>query len=185
MTYAIENSQSHHVMRNYKGEINVDELRSRVAMLYFLGISLHTACASKLSRTPITHWTTVPSLPAKPGEHPLHAILTPFMRPLIEVPLLAARQTAAPRRFSADHFRAMTSVPHGSHVLVIDDTWVRGGHAQSAAHSVRQAGASTVSILNGARYLRGKFGDNAQFIKAQLSQDYEPLVCPWTGENCP
>ena len=34
----------------------------------------------------------------------------------------------------------------GVRVLLIDDTWAKGGHAQSAAYALREAGASNVAL---------------------------------------
>ncbi|WP_157641159.1 hypothetical protein [Longispora albida] len=35
----------------------------------------------------------------------------------------------------------------GHRVILIEDTWVQGGHAQSAAHALKNAGADTVVII--------------------------------------
>jgi adenine/guanine phosphoribosyltransferase-like PRPP-binding protein len=83
------------------------------------------------------------------------------------------------------HFRAGAPLPPGAHVLVIDDTWVGGGHAQSAVLAVRQAGASHVSVLVLARWLNEDYGSNARFLADLADSDYNPQQCPWTGDCCP
>jgi hypothetical protein len=60
-----------------------------------------------------------------------------------------------------------------------------GGHAQSAALALRKAGASHVSALIVARWLKEDFGGNKQFIEDLRNRDYNPGVCPWTGAGCP
>jgi hypothetical protein len=70
-------------------------------------------------------------------------------------------------------------------VLLIDDTWTGGGHAQSAAVALRRAGATHVSMLVVARCVKEDFGDNARFLRELSSKDYDPATCPWTGGNCP
>jgi predicted amidophosphoribosyltransferase len=68
---------------------------------------------------------------------------------------------------------------------VIDDTWTTGGHAQSAALALRVAGATRVSVLVVARWLKEDYGDNKQFIDDLRGRDYDPSICPWTGAKCP
>ncbi|MFG1640804.1 hypothetical protein ACGFMK_10995 [Amycolatopsis sp. NPDC049252] len=185
LTYAIESSQSHYVMRGYKAPqpVRVKEHWNIVSLLCFVGLWHHMRCVEQLAGRRITHWATVPSLPAKSGEHPLHALVRPMLSRLPELALTAATKTAAPRAFRADHFRAVGSLPPGSHVLVIDDTWTSGGHAQSAALTARRAGATTVSVLSLARYFKPTYGDNKEFIAKHLTRDYDPTWCPWTDDG--
>jgi hypothetical protein len=131
---------------------------------------------------PVTHWATVPSLPAKPGEHPLHKLVGKYI-PATEVTLTAAAQVANPRDVNPGHFRADAQLSSDSHVMLLDDTWTSGGHAQSAVLAVRAAGAGHVSILVVARWVKEDFGDNAQFLRGL--PDYNPQICPWTGGECP
>lgn len=72
----------------------------------------------------------------------------------------------------------------GRHVLVIDDTWTSGGHAQRAASALRAAGASAVTILVLARWLDPTFGPTGTFIADRLNSDYDPARCPLTGVHC-
>ena len=70
-------------------------------------------------------------------------------------------------------------------MLLVDDTWARGGHAQSAVLALRAAGAARVSVLVAARWINEDFGANATFIRGLADRDYDPAVCPWTGSVCP
>jgi orotate phosphoribosyltransferase len=70
-------------------------------------------------------------------------------------------------------------------VLLIDDTWTTGGHAQSAVLALRKAGATRVSVLVVARWLKEDYGDNKKFIAELANRDYDPDICPWTGAACP
>jgi hypothetical protein len=187
LTYAVEGKQSHYLMRGYKASepVSIQEHRSVVTLLAFAGLYLHMECLGRIASLPVTHWTSVPSLPAKPGEHPLHQILGPIMVNIPEIPLTAAVNVSAPRAFRDNHFFAAYQLPYASHVLVIDDTWTSGGHAQSAALAVKFAGASKVSILSLARYFRESYGDNEKFASEYLTQDYDPRRCPWRPEGCP
>lgn len=185
LTYAIHGRQSAYFVYGYKAPQPVQEHRNIMGSLVILGIYYHIQCIGKIAGRPVTHWTTVPSLPPKPGEHPLHSIVSPTMSAIPEVTLTASAQVADPRAFQNGHFTAAPVLPPGSHVLLIDDTWTSGGHVQSANLALRRSGASVVSILTGARYLRENYGENANFVKTRLNQDYNPLLCPWTGGQCP
>jgi hypothetical protein len=171
-------------MRGYKAAQAVEEHQVVVSVLTWLGISLHTACVSVLTGLPVTHWATVPSLPPKPGEHPFHRIVAANPPTAVEVSLTPVHGAAAPRDIVQGHFLVAAQLAPRSHVLVVDDTWARGGHAQSAVLALRMAGAAKVSIMVAARWIKRDFGDNNQFID-QLRTTYDPQCCPWTGTTCP
>jgi hypothetical protein len=124
----------------------------------------------------------VPSLPAQPGEHPLHSIVA-RLAPGQEAALSAADDVGYPRDLDPGHFRS-ARLPAGAHVLLVDDTWARGGHAQSAAAALRAAGAARVSVLVAARWVNEDFGGNAAFLRGLAGRDYDPALCPWTGAAC-
>jgi len=184
LTYAVAGQQSGYVMRGYKARRPVDEHVTIVALLVLLALSIHSQCPGVLAGAPVTHWATVPSLPAKPGEHPLHRIVS-SSAPGGEVALVAAARAQRPRDVDPEHFSTDARLPQGSHVLLIDDTWTGGGHAQSAALALRRAGAAHVSLLVVARWIREDFGENAKFLRELAGQDYDPAICPWTGGSCP
>jgi hypothetical protein len=162
----------------------VDEHVTIVALLILLALSVHSQCPGVLAGAPVTHWATVPSLPAKPGERPLHRIVN-SSAPGREVRLVAAASAQRPRDVNPAHFSTDARLPEGSHALLIDDTSTGGGHAQSAVLALRRAGATHVSLLVVARWIREDFGDNAKFLREIAGQDYDPEICPWTGGSCP
>jgi hypothetical protein len=166
-------------MRGYKAPRPVAEHRLVVGLLLRLALSRHTKCVGLLAGLPVTHWATVPSLPAKTAEHPLRALVTGHASG-VEVSLTAAARVLQPRAVNQSHFSCGLSLPKESHVLIIDDTWATGGHAQSAALALRAAGATRVSVLVVARWLKEDYGDNKQFIDGLRGRDYDPSLCPWT-----
>lgn len=182
VTYAVAGSQSGYVMRGYKAPQPVRQHSAVVAILMILALSKHAPCAEILAGTPVTHWSSVPSLPAKAGEHPFH-LLVRELAPGTEVKLTAASATSDPRSVSVDHFRAGAQLSSDSHALLLDDTWTGGGHVQSSALALRKAGAGKISVLVAARWIRPDYADNARFL-SELP-DYDPDVCPWTGGPCP
>jgi predicted amidophosphoribosyltransferase len=184
LTYAVAGQQSGYVMRGYKAQRPVNEHVTIVIILILLALSRHENCPAVLAGAPVTHWATVPSLPPKPGEHPLHQIVSRAGRGA-EVHLTPAANVQHPRDVNPGHYSADGRLPQGSHVLLIDDTWTGGGHAQSAAIALHRAGARTVSLLVVARWIKEDYGDNADFLRKLSGRDYDPAVCPWTGGSCP
>jgi len=184
LTYAVADRESGHVMRGYKARPPVAEHRLVVGLLLLLALDGHTKCASSLAGSPVTHWAVVPSLPARPQEHPLRSLVAGRAQG-VEVTLLPAANVALPRAINADHFSSDMVLSPGRHVMVIDDTWATGGHAQSAALALRKAGAARVSVLVVARWIKQDYGDNKQFIADLRTLDYDPGICPWTSGECP
>src|SRR5262245_19667492 len=86
------------------------------------------------------------------GPHPLQALVRGCLG-LPWVPLLARPgadtwgRALDPGRFSAPH--SLT----GQAVLLVDDTWVSGGTAQSAAAALKRAGAGPVALVVVGRHL--------------------------------
>jgi hypothetical protein len=91
-------------------------------------------------------WAVVPTGRGRLGEHPLAELMAPCMR----IPQVAftQRPDAADRGRELDPtwLRVLTPV-RGADVLVLDDTWVTGSSAQSAAVALKLAGAAHVVIV--------------------------------------
>lgn len=183
LTYAVAGQESGYLMRGYKARPPVAEHQLVVGLLLRLALEGHTRCAEALSGLPITHWASVPSLPPKPYAHPLRGLVARVAQGT-EAPLVAATGVQQPRVVSAEHFACTVPLPKAAHVLLIDDTWTTGGHAQSAVLALRKAGAVRVSLLVVARWLKEDYGDNKQFIASLRTRDFNPRICPWTGGYC-
>lgn len=184
LTYAVAGKESGYVMRGYKARPPVAEHRMMVGLLLILALHEHTQCIATLLRHPVSHWAIVPSLPTRSAEHPLRSLVRGHAQGT-EIMLGAAAQCERPRDVDPAHYSCPEALPARSHVMVIDDTWTSGGHAQSAALALRKAGAAKVSVLVVARWLRAEFANSKQFIDQLADQDYEPGICPWTGGSCP
>ena len=188
LTYAAAGQQAGYVMRGYKATPPVKEHGVIVALTAILGLGLHSACAGQRLGVQVSHWAAIPSLPPKPGAHPLRALVVPGA-PGQEITLTAMPAPDDPRAVGAGHFVA-EPLPPSSHLLLIDDTWASGGHAQSAAIAGRAAGAAWVSVLAVARWIDPswkipEYETNGGFLRAHCTADYEPAICPWTGGVCP
>lgn len=184
LTYAVHGEESGHLMRGYKASRPVEKHRLVVGLLLRLALDGHTKCAARIAGRRVSHWSTVPSLPAKRTPHPLRGLVAD-RAPVTEAVLTAAASVQNPRALNSAHFTLGASLGEDSHVLLIDDTWTTGGHAQSAAMALREAGAARVSVLVVARWLREEYKGNRQFIADMRTRDYDPGICPWTGGECP
>jgi hypothetical protein len=93
-----------------------------------------------------THACVVPSGRGRPGPHPLKALVSGYLR------LPWARLDQRPgadawgRCLDPERFRAPPSLA-GARVLLLDDTWVSGAAAQSAAVALKRAGCRSVATL--------------------------------------
>ncbi|WP_179476211.1 hypothetical protein [Mycolicibacterium vinylchloridicum] len=189
MIYGIDGKQSGRLMYGYKAAYTRPSHVQTVTSLAVLGLREHRQCADRLVGVPVTKWATVPSLSKAIGvEHPLRTILTGKIRAgnEIEVAAVSREKITSPREVTPSNFDIRTDVPNGAHVMVIDDTWVSGGHAQSVAAALKQAGASKVSVLTVARWVDLADPVSDRFYKKRIhTATYDPAVCPWTGSDCP
>lgn len=193
MTYAADGTQAGALMYGYKASMPQRENQIVITLLIHRALVTHRSCPATIVGAPVTHWATVPSTKRRPGPHPLHALVA-GLRGDPEL-ALAHASGVAPRRkhVVSGLFQANGTVPTGSHVLLIDDTWTSGGTVLSAVHTLRQAGASFVTVLSIARWLSFDFMNRPRpnhvvgpLHDALLRQRvYDVAACPYTDRACP
>jgi hypothetical protein len=107
----------------------------------------------------------VPGGRGRPGVHPLPGLV----RSCVDVPLVrlcvVPAQAAHVRGVDPRWLRVGGPVA-GADVLVIDDTWVSGGSAQSAAVALKLAGAHRVAIVVLGRYVNSEDPQSARLLAA-------------------
>jgi hypothetical protein len=94
----------------------------------------------------------VPSGQGRPGAHPLAGIVASCL----DLPLIGLsinQKVIHIRGVDVDWLRVTGPVADAD-VLVVDDTWVSGGSAQSAAAALKLAGARRVAIVVLGRHLK-------------------------------
>ncbi|MFC0864794.1 phosphoribosyltransferase [Sphaerimonospora cavernae] len=196
LTYAVYGEQSNSDMHRYKDPMP-DLQRSRNAsfqrvLLLVLGFALnHAECIDHVTGMPVTRLVTVPSLRGRPGRHPLALVSEALPLHWKRVDLQAVPGVPEDRRrtINPDHF--LLPAPQevrGQHVVILEDTWVQGGHAQSAAASVLRAGAAEVTVVAIARRIR--LDSQRSTVEKHLHQilqgaEYNIEICPVTGGPCP
>ena len=115
----------------------------------------------------------VPSGQGRPGAHPLAGIAASCVDVPI-VPLSTAPGAAARARGLADGVAAgwltVGGAVVGADMLLVDDTWVSGASAQSAAAALKAAGARRVALVVIGRHVDPADPRSAEFLRTLRSQ---------------
>jgi hypothetical protein len=173
-------SQSYKVVRQYKGPNPGPDVERVMMSLIALGLRGHVECAMRMSGTP-TGWAVMPS---SKGRMRLGEIVRGMTRrPDDEIRLGTARDFEQ-RRLRPDNF-VIESDHVPERVLLVDDSWVSGSNAQSAAAALKQAGAKDVSVFVVARVLDPTYPATKRFLAARGRPAFDATICPWTGGACP
>lgn len=185
LVYAVKpDSQTYLLVYNYKTPAAGPSHEREMKALLALGLRGHVQCAMKLAGGTAPSWCVVPSTR---GRSTLHTMVSQLAKPgSREITVSysgAAREERAlrPGLWSVD----LDGRPP-AHVLLVDDSWVTGSHAQGVASALKQAGVSQVSVFTVANVLDPSWGPNVSFIKQRLAKfAFDKERCPWTGTGCP
>lgn len=185
--------QSEHHVYRYKSWLHPSlENRQDLQLMIHTASWLHGVCVASV----VGWWEVLTFVPSanRPGtQHPVVELakqVAPSKLDVAKVLLDNGSDISAdpkrwplPTRFHvADKWRPKIA---GKHVLVVDDTWVSGGKSQSAAITLKDAGASTVTIMCVARWLSQDYNEDHQKMIKKLKDPYDPKICPVTGGGCP
>jgi hypothetical protein len=110
----------------------------------------------------------VPSGQGRPGAHPLAGIVASCVDVPI-VPLSAAPGPVRARGLAdgvAVGWLTVGGAVAGADVLLVDDTWVSGASAQSAAAALKAAGARRVALVVIGRHVDPADPRSAEFLRA-------------------
>jgi hypothetical protein len=121
----------------------------------------------------------VPSGQGRPGPHPLRGLLSPYLA-LAEVTLTVRTDEPLGRSLNPWRFAAGRGAA-GAGVLLLDDTWVSGASAQSAAAALRMAGARHVAVVVLGRHLNPADPGSRPMISALAASPYDAGVCAVHG----
>lgn len=183
---------AHHVFR-YKSCLQPSlENRQDLQLMIHTASSLHGTCIADA----VGWWEALTFVPSakRPGtQHPVVELAkrvapskAAVSKILLDIgPDISTEPTRWPMisRFEvANPWRRKIA---GRHVLVVDDTWVSGGKSQSAAITLKAAGARAVTILCVARWLSHNYGEDHRRMIEELTAPYDATLCPVTGGDCP
>jgi len=186
LIYAVKpDTQAYKLVRNYKADAPGPSLLDTMSALLAIGLLGHGECDAKLAGISNTGWAVVPSTQNRLRVQPLRTLLLDLAKPGYEISLTPTAAVSEPRSLRPENFAVTAGQRVPDHVLVIDDSWVSGGHAQSVASALKCSGVADVSIFTVARVLDPQWSPTAVFIKERLRGVFDPCICPWTGGDCP
>ena len=177
ISYSVAREQLHHALASYKrldGDI-ARRLQAILAAILWRFLTAHEACLARTASadnsnntTSFDLVTTVPSGdPTRDEHHPLRTIVGEIVGPTRERHRRLLRRSTAdvpPRTFSPARFEA-TAALKGETVLLIDDTWTTGANAQSAAATLRSAGAGPIAAVVIGRHLNREWHENDRRLR--------------------
>ena len=146
----------------------------RAVLLTFLRD--HGSCLWRHAAMPApTSLAVVPSGQGRPGPHPLLGLASPL------IAMTPATLTVRPgeplgRALNPCRFRAGPSVA-GQSVLLVEDTWVSGASAQSAAVALRLAGARYVAVVVLGRHIDPADPRSRPLVARIETAGYDPAAC--------
>lgn len=176
ISYAVRGTAFADDLWRYKsGRACSTSARRSLLSLLLAFLDDHAACIWRTVATPAPdRLAVVPSGTGRPGPHPLLALTSPYLRlplwPLVIRPGSQGRDLDV-RRFLAGRAGA------GRSVLLLDDSWVSGASAQSAAAALKLAGASYVAIVVLGRHVNPTDPRAAALVAGLTPAPYDPSVC--------
>ena len=156
-------------------------LRAQLAAVLWRWLRGHEQClATAAGARRFDLVTVVPSLRGRGGD-PLAQLAGRLIGPTRDRfhPVLTAGRDGPP--FSDQRFRCRQLGDRPA-VLLIDDTWTTGAHAQSAASALRLAGASTVAVLALGRHFHPD--PPAPYTAAARAYLARATAQGWSWETC-
>ncbi len=159
--------------------------RASVLALLLAFLADHGPCVwQRAGMAPPDLLAVVPTGAGRPGPHPLLQLVSPYLRlPACRLVLRPGRQG---RDLDLDRFEVL-SRPAGASVLLLDDTWVSGASAQSAAAALKLAGARHVAVVVLGRHVNPDDPASAPLLAGLAAARYDPSACavhpPPNGTN--
>lgn len=186
VTYSEHLGQMHTALRNYK-DAQQPELRTyalpRLTATLWRFLALHETCVAHAAGVDAFDLvTTVPSsTPEADERRPGLRTMVQWCDPVsarFQRVLVATGRAAPGRAYDRTRYEAVERVD-GANVLLIDDTWTTGGHAQSAAYALVAAGAETVALVVIGRHLRPEW-----MVDGAASGDLFKALPPFEWATC-
>jgi len=186
VSYAVKGTAFAAGLWGYKSWSSPDPAaRSWLLALLLAFLHDHGPCVwRRAGMPPPARLAVVPSGCGRPGPHPLAELAAGSLR--LPVTRLVVRPGEQGRDPNPARFHAERPGPGA--VLLLDDTWVSGASAQSAAAALKRAGAGRVAVVVLGRYL-DPAGRRGGPLAARLAPAaYDPGECAlhalsWNGDR--
>lgn len=179
ISYSPRTGQHHHNLRAYKTQPSSRRARRDLLALLLYFLHRHLPCiAARIGGKP-THIAVVPSTSGRTGEHPLAMLIgTRIGLPAIIADVNPSYSTDNNREFRSDWFAV--SLPQQItpvRVLLLEDTWTTGAHAQSMAYALKTAGAAAVATIVLGRHINPDYPPSEPLLSAISDRLFDPDVC--------
>ncbi|MGW2050608.1 hypothetical protein ACWCPF_36350 [Streptomyces sp. NPDC001858] len=186
VSLALKNEQYANELWRYKNTAGAQQryFRTGLAAVLWRFLEQHEACIAAHCAVPgFDIVTTVPSTSGR-EDHPLRTMVADVVGATRNRyrDLLAPSPDAAALGRTASSWRYSSSALWGGNVLLVDDTWVTGHHAQSAAAALKTAGVASVAVIVLGRHLNLTYGDTATLVEQARLRSFSWNVCglrPW------
>jgi hypothetical protein len=176
VSYAIKGTPFAADLRRYKSW-GAPSAAARTSLLALLLAFLHDhgACVwRQAGMPPPGRLAVVPTGCGRPGPHPLLELAGPYLR--LPVTGLVIRPGEQGRDPNAGRYKAERT-GRGAGVLLLDDTWVSGASAQSAAAALKRAGARRVAVVVLGRHLDPADRLGGPLAARLVPAAYDPAQC--------
>jgi predicted amidophosphoribosyltransferase len=179
ISYSVAREQLHHALATYKRWIGpaARRLSVQLAAVLWRYLGAHEPClarAAGVDNFPIV--TTIPpGQSAREREHPLRWMVGEVIevtRDRYQGLLRRSSLEVAPRSFHPGKYASEASLS-GEPVLLIDDTWTTGSTAQSAAATLKAAGAGAVAAVVIGRHINRDWHANDRRLRALPRFDWD------------
>ena len=186
ISYSVAHEQLHHALVRYKrltGEV-ARRLSVEVAAVLWRFLGHHECCVARAAGiSEFELVTTVPSGDrARDEHHPLRWIVGELVGPTRARHARLLRRSAADvkaREFDPAKYEPLHELD-GTSVLLIDDTWTTGANAQSAAATLKRAGAGKVAAVVVGRHLNREWHENDRRLRG-ITRPFDWSRCALCG----
>jgi predicted amidophosphoribosyltransferase len=166
ISYSVAGERLHHALVRYKRRLDRDAQRlgAELAAVLWRYLRAHERCLARdVGVEGFDLVTTVPSSDReRDGVHPLHRLVGEVIEPTRGRHARLLRRSGRhvhTHEFSATRFET-DGLLSGEAILLIDDTWTTGANAQSAAATLKLAGAGPVAVVVIGRHLNREWHQN-------------------------
>lgn len=176
ISYAVKGGAHAAALVAYKSDMPDAGARACLRALVLVFLRDHGPCVWRSAgMPPPARVAVVPSGQGRAGPHPLMTLLSPYLA-LTQVTLglrpgEPLERSLNPWRFTAGRGAA------GASILLLDDTWVSGASAQSAAVALRMAGARHVAVVVLGRHVNPAGPGSGAFMRALGASQYDASAC--------
>ena len=182
---AVKRQQLVHELWHYKYDPDRrvrQRLEIRLAAVLWRFLAQHETHVAKAAGVPrFDIVTTVPGTRPRDDDHPLVRIVGTLVGQTRDryqpVLTLGPDASVEGRAVLVNRYRATQAMTGHPAVLLVDDTWTTGGHAQSAAIALHDAGAARVAVVVLGRHFGRDYGSGETYYQQAKARKFTWDTC--------